>query len=251
MKRTIAASVGEVTLASSSDQSATGPVRTGPSTAMPAFRSASRNAVAAASAGVRVTTRPTRARATTGAEKRRRLVDEEARLPAGDDAPRVVRALVAGHSAGHAPNPQVLHLCGEHAEVGAGQCRIAVALQGQGAGPLRSILLALAEHVGLDAERRPEPRERRVGQRQLLVRRRRQRPVAVLLEEDGAGREIEGDGRRPRGGDMGDAEGTGEPDLQLRVLRRPRGGRRRGREGDQRKKGCEKTAAHAESIFRP
>ena len=69
MKRTIAASVGEETLASSSDHSSAGAVRTGPATATPAFRRASRKAVAAASAGVRVTTEPTRARSTTSAER--------------------------------------------------------------------------------------------------------------------------------------------------------------------------------------
>ena len=88
--------------------------------------------------------------------------------------------------------------------------------------PLRSILLALTEHVGLDPERGTEPYEGRVGQRQLLVRRRRQRPVAVLLEEDRAGSEIESDGRRACWGDVGDVERTGEPALQLRVLGRPR-----------------------------
>jgi hypothetical protein len=50
---------------------------------------------------------------------------------------------------------------------------------------------------------------------------------------------------------VGDAERPGEPELQLRVLRRPCGRRRRGCEGDQCEEDCEKTAVHAESIFWP
>src|SRR5436190_16886560 len=54
---------------------------------------------------------------------------------------------------------------GERAQVSAGQGRIAVALQDQGTDPLRPILLALTEDVGLDPERGTKPREGRVGQR--------------------------------------------------------------------------------------
>ena len=119
------------------------------------------------------------------------------------------------HSFRHAPNAQSFHLCSERAQVGAGQSGIAVALEDEGAGPLRSILLALTEDVGLDPEPATETDEGRVGQRQLLVRCRREGPVAVLLEEDGAGSEIESDSSRPCWSDVGDAERLGEPALKL------------------------------------
>ena len=133
----------------------------------------------------------------------------------GHDAPRVVCALVPDHSCRHAPNSRSLHLCSERAQVGAGQSGIAVAFQDEGAGPLRSILLALTENVGLDPEPATETDESRVGQRQLLVRCRREGPVAVLLEEDGSGSEIDSDSSRPGWGDVGDAERVGELALKL------------------------------------
>ena len=69
MKRSIAPSGGEETLANCSDHSVATAARTGPATAIPAFSNASRKAVAAASAGERDTMRPTRARSTTRAER--------------------------------------------------------------------------------------------------------------------------------------------------------------------------------------
>ena len=216
----------------------------------PAFRSASRKAVAAASAGVRVTMRPTRARSTTSADS-----GGDSSMKKLGFQPATIRRVSNALSSPITPpvtlrTPSRFDLSGEHAEVGARERWIAVALEDERAVPNRPVLPAGPEHVGLDPERRPELRQCRIRQRQLLVRGRSKRATTVLREENGAGREVERDGPRAGRSDVRDLERSREAELQCAVLGRPGGGRRRRNECDQGEDGCEETAAQAESIFR-
>ena len=94
------------------------------------------------------------------------------------------------------PDPRRGHLLRERDELRGGQSGVAVPLEHEVALPGRPALLPVAEHVGLDAEGRPERAQRRIRGRELLVRRGPERAVGVLREERTARGEVEDDGAR-------------------------------------------------------
>src|SRR4029453_10078372 len=102
------------------------------------------------------------------------------------------------------------HLAREAPEVGAAEGRVAVSLQDESPSPGRPYQLALAEGVGLDPGVRAKDLERRVGDRQLLVRRGGEREAGVPLEDGGSRRQVEGDRAGPGGGDVRHGQGPGK-----------------------------------------
>src|SRR4029079_10179816 len=112
--------------------------------------------------------------------ERRTLVLVERRLPAGADPELVEEGLVADDRAGHACDPRIVHRTGEPADLRAGACWVAGALQDQLAVPDRARSVALSAQFRRDRVARAEDRERRHGDREFLVRRRLQRDGGVL-----------------------------------------------------------------------
>jgi hypothetical protein len=115
--------------------------------------------------------------------QRRGFLDVEARFPAGDRPPRVEVRLVADDRAGDAPDPVAAHLRRERAQPRRGECRITAAPEHERAAEGGAVEDALAEDVGFDPVRRAERLERGEGERELLVRCRRQGPRGVLRVE--------------------------------------------------------------------
>src|SRR5207302_7827077 len=104
------------------------------------------------------------------------------------------------------------------------------------------------EDVRLDPVRRTERRQGCIGERELLVRGRREWAGGVLGVEDGPCGQIERDRGGPGRSHVWDAQRPGEPLLERR-LGGPGGGRGRAEGGQGEEEGGE-TAGHAESIFR-
>ena len=72
----------------------------------------------------------------------------------------------------------------------------------QAPAPGRSLELTAADDVGLDPELGPEREQRRIGDRELLVRGGREREPVVLREDRGARLKVEDQCACPRLGDM-------------------------------------------------
>ena len=156
--------------------------------------------------------------------ERRALVLVEGRLPAGADPDLVEEGLVADDRAGHACDPGVIHRAGEPADLRAGKRRVAVALQDQLAVPDRARLVALFAQLSRDRVARAEDRERRHGDRELLVRRRLQRDGGILSVDVRVLGEVEDDRPGLAARDALRAERAVEAALQ--------GGGRRGGNGE-------------------
>src|SRR5207248_5744613 len=114
--------------------------------------------------------------------------------------------------------------------------RIAVSLQDERPAPGRPDELPLAENVRLDAVARAEDLERRVGDRQLLIRRGGEREAGVPFEDGGSRRQVEGDRAGPGGGDVRHGQRPGKaygerPRACRTVRRRNRQGRGAGEGG--------------------
>src|SRR6266511_903432 len=178
MKRRIVQSAGDSTSPSGKAYSPARPSCTGPEMVTPAARRMRAKAAVVAERG-----------------ERRRLVDEEARPPAGDGAPRVEPGLVPRDPAGHVADAGRPNLGRERAKAGARKGRIPAALEHEPAAPRRPVEIALAEDVGLEPVRRPQRRESGVRERQLLVRGRCERAAPVLRVDGCPVREVEGDRR--------------------------------------------------------
>src|SRR5439155_10361760 len=180
--------------------------------------------------------------------QRRRLVEVEARLPASDRAIAVEPGLVRDERPDDAADPGGTDLEREVPKARGRQGRIAGPCQHELAVPDRPVLSTLTDHVGLVPVARAEDRERREGDGQLFVRRRRERPGAVLRVQGRAGCEVDRDRRRAGGSDVRYAEGARELPLERR--RGGRGGRGDGRrhDGEQGQDGCE-AAAHGKYHF--
>jgi hypothetical protein len=169
-------------------------------------------------------------------ERRQRwaLVDVEPRLPARAGAARVEERLVAEDAARDAADARGPHLPRQRREVSAGERGVAVADQDEAPAPDRSVLLAAAEHVGLEAERRAEGDQRRVGDRELLVRGGHEREVPVLREQRLAGHEVDRDGAGARLRDVRHGKRTGQPLRKRRVACAGRSREHEGHEHDDR-----------------
>ena len=226
IQRTSAAIGAELTEASANADPVARPVAAGPATLTPAGREPSGTPAAAASAGAGAHRPAVERPVDRQRGERRRLVAVEAGLPRRADAAAVEERLVAEHAAGHAAHAAVTELRRERAGGRRRERGVAVALQDEVAVPDAVDQLALAEHGRLDAERRPEHDERRVGHGQLLVRGRHERQPLAAAEERLAGRQVDGE----RGGEPGvrDGERLERPRAEI-----ARPGRRRGRDDGQ------------------
>ena len=131
-------------------------------------------------------------------------MDVERRLPAGRGAMQVEPRLVAEDPAAHRRDAVRAHLPREGSEIGRRERRVAVALEHEVADPPVAVLRPFAEDVRLDAKRGAERRQRRVRDRELLVRRWPQGQRGVVRVHDLAGVEI--DDHRARCGEVHEGE---------------------------------------------
>ena len=116
--------------------------------------------------------------------ERRRLAADEVLLPARGAALRVVERLVAEYSSAHRADPAPANRRREAFEVGRRESRVAEALQYEIAVPGGAGTRADAVDLGVEAVPGAEARERRPGDGDLLVRRRRDRQRLVVREDD-------------------------------------------------------------------
>src|SRR5262249_4136192 len=163
------------------------------------------------------------------------------RLPADARAACVEPALVAEDPAAHVPDSRRSHLVRERDELRGRQGRIAVPLEHEVSLPRGAALVALAEHVGLEAKARVERAERGIRGRELLVRRGAEWPARVLREDRAAGAEIKDDRARLRRAHVPRAERAREL-----LLERVAGPGLGGRDEEERDK-CHHCCAEAET----
>jgi hypothetical protein len=130
--------------------------------------------------------------------QRRRLTPDEVPLPAESAPLRVEGRLVAEDPARDAPDPGGTYRSGQAPDVRRREARVAVPPQEEVAVPHGTNSIAHAEYLGGEAVARPEPRQRRPRDRQLLVGRRDDRERRVVLEEHLTRPGIDRDGRRAR-----------------------------------------------------
>jgi hypothetical protein len=160
--------------------------------------------------------------------ERRRLVDEELRLPARAHAEGVEIRLVSDDSACDQADAGPSHLRGEAPDPERRQRRVAEPFEDEVTVPFSGVLLAHSDHLRLHPVAGPERHQGRVRDRELLVGGGNQRQGRIAGVHDLAALELD----RDRGG-TGDA-GRAERPRELRgerLVRARRGGRNaRGRE---------------------
>jgi hypothetical protein len=123
--------------------------------------------------------------------ERRRLIEEERRLPPGRRPHRVEPRVVADDAPVDPTDALLFQLGREARELQRGEGGVAETLEVHVAPPGRALLPARAEHLGTEAVSGPELDERRVGDRELLVRRGHQGQVCVALEQGVARDEVD------------------------------------------------------------
>ncbi len=156
--------------------------------------------------------------------ERRRLAAHEVPLPAGSAADRVVGRLVAADASGHPANAGRAHRSRQARDIRARQRGVAVAHDVEIAVPRRADALPRAEHLGAEPVARTEQGQSGPGDRELLVRRRNERPRGVVGVEHLATRRVDGDRGRLTEREVRRAEGLREAGRKVAA-----GGRRRGR----------------------
>ena len=146
--------------------------------------------------------------------QRRRLEQVEGRFPPGRCAPTVEPGFVAENPPVDAQDPCTLELRRKPRDLERREGGVAEPLQIEVAVPDAAVLEAGREHLGAEAVRRPQLDERRIGDRELLVRRRDERCVGIALEHGGAARQLERDHPRGRRGVPGHGQRLSEPGRQ-------------------------------------